>query len=379
MKTTYTFNECYEMLAVDPKTFRGWLKEADINPNAQVSRADKRVRYLTKEQVDKMAVDHGRLLRTPSPDEPLSLGAFKLLEDRVTNTEEGLSQQPDLLEKTEQRFTQQLVEIRESFTEQLAVQLAELEQFRTTIAPQLSDLAGTQQAIVLQQQALLSALEEIRQARAQQMEQINETLAGQQREIQQIRSRMDEQHEQLETTAHQLVAIELAHRELSEHNQQEHTALRDAWAKVHEAMETLTTLQEATQLETMQLFTKEMNVSKLQDERIEEVTTRIAQLSLSVEQLSKLPAAAPPSGAMLLWEFAAMHYISQDEAVKKWKTGLITGTKGTTTSRSTRRPPVMIDARGKHDFWVQFHEAPGFRSCDDCPHAIHVQEEETKK
>lgn len=63
------FNECYQMLRVDPKTFRGWLKEAGIDSDHQVSRADRRIRFLTQEQVDWLAQDHGRLLHTPLPDE----------------------------------------------------------------------------------------------------------------------------------------------------------------------------------------------------------------------------------------------------------------------------------------------------------------------
>lgn len=96
---TYTFNECYELLHVDPKTFRGWLKEASIDPNHQVSRADRRIRFLTEEQINQLAVDHGRLLRAPSSDasEVVSLGAFKLLLDRMQRTEEDAARQDQRL------------------------------------------------------------------------------------------------------------------------------------------------------------------------------------------------------------------------------------------------------------------------------------------
>jgi hypothetical protein len=36
MSKTYTFSECYKLLNVDPKTFRGWLDEAGIDPDHQV-------------------------------------------------------------------------------------------------------------------------------------------------------------------------------------------------------------------------------------------------------------------------------------------------------------------------------------------------------
>jgi hypothetical protein len=28
----------------------------------------------------------------------------------------------------------------------------------------------------------------------------------------------------------------------------------------------------------------------------------------------------------------------------------------------------VIGVKGRHDFWVQLHNRPDFRSCDDCPH-----------
>ncbi len=46
-KKTYTFSECYQVLNVDPKTFRRWLEKAEIVPT--VSRADSRVKFLTME------------------------------------------------------------------------------------------------------------------------------------------------------------------------------------------------------------------------------------------------------------------------------------------------------------------------------------------
>lgn len=99
---TYTFNECYELLHVDPKTFRGWLKEANIDPNHQVSRADRRIRFLTEEQISQLAVDHGRLLRAVSSEasEVVSLAAFKLLLDRVQRTEEEIARQDQRLSET---------------------------------------------------------------------------------------------------------------------------------------------------------------------------------------------------------------------------------------------------------------------------------------
>jgi hypothetical protein len=116
---TYTFNECYELLSVDPKTFRGWLKEADIDPNHQVSRADRRIRFLTQEQIDRLAVDHGRLLRVPSSDahEVVSPGAFKLLLDRVQWTEEEIARQEHRIEEATEHREDRVTKLAEGLQE----------------------------------------------------------------------------------------------------------------------------------------------------------------------------------------------------------------------------------------------------------------------
>ena len=80
---TYTLNECSQLLHVDAKTFRKWLDEAGINPDDQVSRADRRVRFLTQAQVEMLAEEHGRRLGTLTQATPISPGAIKLLEARV--------------------------------------------------------------------------------------------------------------------------------------------------------------------------------------------------------------------------------------------------------------------------------------------------------
>jgi hypothetical protein len=367
MEATFTFNECYEMLNVDPKTFRGWLEEAGIDPKHQVSRADRRVRFLTKSQVEKLAEAHGRLLRKSSaPDEPISLGAFKLLVDRVTRAEEALARQPHLLEEVGQQFTAQLT----ARDEQQAESVSKLD-------ARIAGLEGAQQEIIMQQQKLLSALEDMRQAQAQQIAQINEGLAGQQRESQQIRSRI---YEQIETAAHQLTAIEQAHRELAERNQQEHVALLDDWKQTREALDTQNMLLEEHQFETSQHFTTVMNVSKQQYQQIEELANQVTQLNQDVvhinARINELPAAAPPTHTMHLAHFADLHSVSREEAAKKWKAGFISGKKEVPSGRtSSRLVPIVIDGQGQHDFWVQFHEVPDFRSCDDCPHTPQAQKE----
>ena len=128
---TYTFNECYELLHVDPKTFRGWLKEANIDPNHQVSRADRRIRFLTQEQIDQLAVDHGRLLRAPSSnaDEVVSPGAFKLLLDRVQRTEEEIARQEQQIEEAIEHTEDVVTSVQER-----------LQEYRSTLDKRITEL-----------------------------------------------------------------------------------------------------------------------------------------------------------------------------------------------------------------------------------------------
>jgi predicted site-specific integrase-resolvase len=98
-KKTYTFNECYAILGVDPKTFRRWLKKADINPDAQRSKLDERIRYLTQGQIDQLAADHERTLipleeaHTSTDSVPSS--TYKRLLEELNERVEDLSTQTE--------------------------------------------------------------------------------------------------------------------------------------------------------------------------------------------------------------------------------------------------------------------------------------------
>jgi hypothetical protein len=74
-----------------------------------------------------------------------------------------------------------------------------------------------------------------------------------------------------------------------------------------------------------------------------------------------------PEGLVLLQAFVARHTVSSNEAEKRWKAGFIHVVKQPETG-GKRRQKIALDEQGRHDFWVQFHATPGFRSCDQCPH-----------
>ena len=117
--------------------------------------------------------------------------------------------------------------------------------------------------------------------------------------------------------------------------------------------------------------------------RLAELETRLHQVELQVQQLLQAQHVPPvtryprtldeveaptlPGGLISLQEFADLHAVNRNEAERLWKTGFIAGQRQGTGKYA----PVMISAKGQHDFWVQFHEIQGFRACDDCPH-LHV-------
>lgn len=67
MPERYNFSACCRLLDTNPKTFKGWLEKAHIDSRKQVNAADPREKYLTREQVQMLAKEHGRIL--PSLDE----------------------------------------------------------------------------------------------------------------------------------------------------------------------------------------------------------------------------------------------------------------------------------------------------------------------
>jgi hypothetical protein len=110
MTKTYTFSECYEILHVDAKTFGRWLEKAGINPKLQVSRVDNRIRFLTQQQLEQLAHDHGRNIQTVNqrPPELIPPSAYKLLQEKVEDLEHQSNRTLNYQEEMEQRITKAL-------------------------------------------------------------------------------------------------------------------------------------------------------------------------------------------------------------------------------------------------------------------------------
>jgi hypothetical protein len=69
MLNTFTFRESCELLQINPKSFQAWLKKAGIDARAQVNKADPRKKFLTKDQLMRLAAEHGRTLPTFDEEE----------------------------------------------------------------------------------------------------------------------------------------------------------------------------------------------------------------------------------------------------------------------------------------------------------------------
>ena len=110
-------------------------------------------------------------------------------------------------------------------------------------------------------------------------------------------------------------------------------------------------------------------------ERLTALETRVAELENEVETLRKQletmakkkeppkPSATAPDGFTYLSDFCTEHFVPYQAAASLFP-HLIRGQYITVQ----RRKQAVIGPKGKHDFWVQLHTRPDFRSCDECPH-----------
>lgn len=116
---TYSFGQCARLLKVDPKVFRRWVKEdLGLQEEDQVSRADSRVRYLTREQLERLAELHERILPPDDRQEgqesfSAGLGRYKLVVDRLEDIEEALRAS----ERAASEFQQELHQTQEHLTQ----------------------------------------------------------------------------------------------------------------------------------------------------------------------------------------------------------------------------------------------------------------------
>lgn len=131
---TFPLMDCCELLTIDPKTLRHWLKQAKMP--LSIHPTDARVKCLTHEQVQQLAVLHGRLLK---PEE-----AHRVSFQVETSPSEAKQElpHPHMMSETAMEKTPSAVLLPES---NLSQKLSHLE----------AQVAAQQQQLVLLTQALL--------------------------------------------------------------------------------------------------------------------------------------------------------------------------------------------------------------------------------
>ncbi len=90
---------------------------------------------------------------------------------------------------------------------------------------------------------------------------------------------------------------------------------------------------------------------------------RQLETSVPAKKEPSKPATTAPDGFTYLSDFCAQHYVPYQAAADLFP-HMIRGQYITVQ----RHKQAVIGPKGRHDFWVQLHNRPDFRSCDDCPH-----------
>ena len=97
--------------------------KANIDPLTQISKADSRIKFLTQEQVEQLAIAHDRVL-VGDQSESAHSGAVKLLEDRVYTAEHEieylryeLAETREMLRQIKQHLTDHSKQISQLFGE----------------------------------------------------------------------------------------------------------------------------------------------------------------------------------------------------------------------------------------------------------------------
>lgn len=107
---TYTFGQCATLLNIDPKVFRELVKqELGLQQGDQRSRADRRARYLTREQLELLAARCKiTLLDDAVLEQPkqVSVTTYKLLLDRLESAEEALHASEQTVSSLQERLAQ---------------------------------------------------------------------------------------------------------------------------------------------------------------------------------------------------------------------------------------------------------------------------------
>jgi hypothetical protein len=100
MPDTFSFKQSVELLGTNPKTFKEWLRKAEINPE-QVDLIDPRKKYITKEQLRVLARLHGRTLPAwiDEETEPQPTMTVEAIAEQVTTFQQQITQRFDQVDR----------------------------------------------------------------------------------------------------------------------------------------------------------------------------------------------------------------------------------------------------------------------------------------
>lgn len=304
---TYTFGKCIELLDIDAKVFRRWVREdLKLSDKDQKSKADSRVRYLTEEQLKQLAVLHEKALppddQLPDEKEEASPGAYKLLDDRLTTVEASYLQ----LERNVSTATGNL----DTLLERVGKELPMLSEHITSLKSQLQIMPILEERLI--------ALEA------------------------QIRS-VPVLTEHIATLETQLSAIPIPATPL------EAQRIADIEASYQERI-------------------KELEDKLAQYQQPKKPTSPLPSRKKPVRK-KRSPIKALPATLTARNAFSALHNVSEKLVSKASLDGKIATTEGKWLSGNaivTR----ALNTKGKHDFYQVFHERQGFQTCEQCPHEI---------
>ncbi len=136
MMTTFPLTECSTMLAIDPKTLRQWLRQANLP--LQPHPTDARLKCLSLEHVQQLAALHHRPLLSPgsAPPAPPSAAAARIQPKRATHVEPACDAAPVQMGSTSSPTCAGEADLIEKLTH-LETQVTTMQQHLTQLALEL--------------------------------------------------------------------------------------------------------------------------------------------------------------------------------------------------------------------------------------------------
>jgi len=223
IKSRYTLEECYSALDIHPKTFRAWLEEDNIVP--ETSKADKRIKFLSAEQVQLLARLHEKPwppAARPQEPEVIPVEAYKLLIEQVAEAD----QQAQKISSAQTSISNQW--------EAVIHQLADIELAQRQQAEQKSQEYVALYEHWQQTRAALDTAEVVREAEKQetlrQLAQIMEAIKDQDQRMEELTDRLERERATTEQQARRIA-------ELAEHMEQAQASAQEQLTQAEQRLQ----------------------------------------------------------------------------------------------------------------------------------------------